>query len=177
MLAAIADRAIPPPTPFLDFSTNAVRRPGSGGGRRVFISRRLRPTRPLLNEEECLAVLRRHDFEPVCTENLSLPEETELFADADVVAGVHGAGFTNLLFCHPGCVAVELFPYGYPSPWFTEVSAVRGITYANLRGLPTPATGLRPRHYHALIDPVRLDEVIAAACEQASQRPREAAQA
>jgi Glycosyltransferase 61 len=178
MLAAIADNAIPPPTPFLDFSTDTLRRPRdeSRPGRRIFISRKLRTTRPFLNEAECLGILERYGFESVCTETLSLREETELFANADVVVGVHGAGLTNLLFCHPGCVVVELFPDRYPSPWFVEVSAARELTYANLRGLPTGAKGLRPMHHHIHIDPERLETVVAAACAAAvARRPIEAA--
>ena len=176
MLAAIADNPIPPPTSFLDFSTDTLRRPRDEAkpGKRIFISRRLRPTRPFLNEGECLERLERHGFESVCTETLTLQEERELFANADVVVGVHGAGLTNLLFCHPGCAVVELFPYGYPSPWFVEVSAVRRLTYSNLRGLPTGAKGLRPMHNHLHIDPERLDTVVAAACAAAERRHAEA---
>jgi Glycosyltransferase 61 len=175
MLAAIADRAIPPPTSFLDFSTDALRRPrdNSKPGRRIYISRKLRSTRPLLNEEECVEVLEQYGFESYCTETLSLREETELFANAEVVAGVHGAGLANLLFCHPGCVVVELFPHSYPSAWFAEVSAARRITYANVRGLPTTKRGLRPIHYHALIDLERLRTVVAAATETAVDARRD----
>lgn len=176
-LAAIVDLPIPPPTSFLDFSTTMLRRPrnDSKAGRRIYISRRLRPTRPFLNEEACLEVLEGHGFESVCTETLSLREETELFADAEVVVAVHGAGLTNLLFCHPGCVVVELFPHDYPSPWFVEVSAVRGITYANLRGLPTNKAGLRPRHYHLLVDPGRLNEVVGVAISASRDHRRHVA--
>jgi hypothetical protein len=164
MLAAIVDRPIPPPTSFIDFSANA--RPP----RRVFISRRLRPTRPLLNEAECVEVLERYGFEVVCTETLTLREELSLFADAEVVVGVHGAGLTNLLFCNRACVAIELFPNGYSDQWFTEVAAARGLTYGSLTGDPTPSRGLRPLHYHLKLDPGRLEDMVAAGCAVAEAR-------
>jgi hypothetical protein len=167
MVAALADYVVPTPTRFLDFSTNTLRKPRdrSKAGRRIYISRRLRPTRPFLNEDECLAVLERYGFETFCTEMLTLDEEGELFANADVVVAVHGAGLANLLFCHPGCVVVELFAHRYRSPWMVEVSAVRGITYSNVHGLPTGARGLRPMHDHLLVDPRALERVVKAAID------------
>jgi Glycosyltransferase 61 len=179
MLAVIADRAIPSPTEFLDFSTNALRLPpdDTKPRKRIYISRKLRPTRPFLNEEGCLEVLERYGFESHCTEELSLREERELFANAEIVVAVHGAGVTNLLLCHPGTIAIELFSHGYVSSWFLEVSTVRGITYANLRGLPTGARGLRPMHQHLLVDVERLDEVVAAASHAADRARKDATRA
>ena len=60
-----------------------------------------------------------YQFEAVRTEKLTLKEETELFANAEVVVGAHGAGFANLLFCHPNCVMVEFFPHRFTSNWLT----------------------------------------------------------
>jgi hypothetical protein len=172
MVAAIADWPTPAPTPFLDFTTDSLRRTPdpSMPPRRVYISRKLRPTRPLLNEEECLEVLERHGFESWCTETLTLREETQLFADAEVVVGLHGAGLANLVFCHPGCIAVELFAHGFTSTWFTDVCAVRGVTYASLHGRPTVKRGLPGKHYQVLLDTGELDAVLAAATEAAARR-------
>ena len=166
MLACLADWTIPPPTAFLDFSTEMLRkaRDQSAPRRRVYISRAMRPTRrPFLNEGECMDVLAEHGFDAYYTETLTLEEETELFASAEVVVALHGAGLANLLFCHPGTVVVELFPHGYTSEWFAEVSAVRQITYANLYGEATETTGLSPPEHPVLVDPEKLDAVLTAA--------------
>lgn len=34
--------------------------------------------------------------------------QVRLFADASVAVGIHGAGLTNLMWCRPGAVAVEV---------------------------------------------------------------------
>lgn len=170
MLAAVVDHHLPPPSPHLDFITNALRqsRGHPEHGSRIYISRSLRPRRRMVNEAACLEVLEAHEFEAVHTEKLTLKEETELFANAEVVVGAHGAGFANLLFCHASCVAVEFFPHGFRSNWFddtwpgVEISAARGIAYANLYGQRTRTWGLRPRDHPILIDPEELDSVLAA---------------
>jgi len=173
MLAAIAERPTPSPTRFLDFSTGALRRAHdpSTSSRRIFISRKLRPTRSLLNEEECIEVLERHGFQSYCTETLTLREEAELFANAEAVVALHGAGLANLVLCHPGCVVVELFAHDFTSTWFAHVSAVRKLTYASLHGAATTTRGLPGKHHNVLIDPDQLDSVLAAATQAAKDRP------
>ena len=57
-----------------------------------------------MNEDECASVLTRHGFRFVHPETLSFDEETKLFASAEIVVGLHGAGLANLLFCpSPEC--------------------------------------------------------------------------
>ena len=172
MLFACADTRVPPPTPFLDFSTDALRKPraATSSGRRVYISRGQRPMRRVLNEAACEELLARHGFDSYRTEELTLSEETELFADAEAVVAPHGAGLTNLLFCHPGCVAVELFPEGFATPWFdatwyAEISAVRGLTHATLYGDRTESRrkwGVLARDYDTLVNLEKLERVLVA---------------
>ena len=165
MVAAIADRAIPPPSRFLDFSTRSLRLPRdpTRPANRVYISRALRPRRPLLNEAECLGALERLGFRAYATETLTLSEERELFANAECVVGLHGAGLANLLLCNPPCGVVELFAKGFQSGWFVEAAAERGLTYAAVHGRPTNTRALKPKDYHALIDVEELESVVRAA--------------
>ena len=116
MLAAVADTATPFPTSFIDFTAGALGPPWvpPGERQRIFVSRALRrERRPFMNEDDCADVLARHGFRFVRPETLSFDEETELFASAEIVVGLHGAGLANLLFCPSPGVAVELFPYGF----------------------------------------------------------------
>jgi capsular polysaccharide biosynthesis protein len=171
-LAVIADSVIPPPTRFVNFTTETLRLAGdsTNARHRIYISRRLRPTRSILNEDECLGVLERHGFRSYCTENLTLREERELFANAEAVVALHGAGVANLLFCHARCTVVELFAHGFTSTWFAEASAVLGLTYASLHGTPTKARGLQRKNHPVLIDTRELDTVLAAATRAAAIR-------
>jgi capsular polysaccharide biosynthesis protein len=43
---------------------------------------------------------------------MSLPQQIEAFRRARVVVGAHGAGLTNVLFCRPDTIIVEIFPEG-----------------------------------------------------------------
>ncbi|WWC87914.1 uncharacterized protein L201_002814 [Kwoniella dendrophila CBS 6074] len=59
-------------------------------------------------------------------ENIKLEDQFALFADADIIFGVHGNGLTHELWMPPGGVVIEIFPpqtfaYDYP-----PISAVLG---------------------------------------------------
>lgn len=73
---------------------------------KIYIRRRGQ-TRGILNETELMAFLEPRGWQAVEPESLSLAQQIGLFAQARAVCGLHGAGFTNLLWCRPGCVAVE----------------------------------------------------------------------
>lgn len=51
----------------------------------------------LRNEDEVIAAFEARGFTPVLAERLSFREQVELFARAEIIAGVHGAGLTNAL--------------------------------------------------------------------------------
>ncbi len=77
----------------------------SGPRRRVWISRQklTAPKRRVANMEQIAPVLARYGFEEVFLEDLGLAEQIALFASAQSVAGVHGAGLANIIFCPADC--------------------------------------------------------------------------
>lgn len=81
--------------------------------RRLYLSRAAN-SRGVRNEKELLPVLREFGFEMVEPERLPVREQAQLFAEAEIVAGPHGAGFVNTLFCAPGTRIVELYS---PARW------------------------------------------------------------
>ena len=52
-----------------------------------------------------------------------LLEAMELLQHADVLIGMHGAGWTNGMFVKHGAVAMQMFPYGWRLP---DNSTIRG---------------------------------------------------
>lgn len=76
---------------------------------RIYISRSQCSHRRVTNETEVTAFLRRRGFRVVHLESLSVSETAALMASAEIVIGPHGAGLTNLAFCKPGAIAIELF--------------------------------------------------------------------
>jgi capsular polysaccharide biosynthesis protein len=77
-----------------------VQTPKVGLPDRLYISRSKAPSRRITNEPELKHVLSDYSFTSVCLEDLPLLEQIELFANADVVCSLHGAGLTNTFFAN-----------------------------------------------------------------------------
>jgi len=65
---------------------------------RIYISRENAPKRRIENRSEVIEVLSDFGFEKVIAEDLSLSKQIQLFSNADVILGAHGAGLTNILW-------------------------------------------------------------------------------
>lgn len=96
---------------------------------RIYISRRAARWRRVINEAEVLEALRPWGFVPVQLEALSLAEQIALMQTAEAVIGIHGAGLTNLAFCQPGTLVVEIFPRNAVLPYFWSLAQVAGLSY------------------------------------------------
>ncbi len=97
------------------FKKKFVPAPGSGK-RRIYISRRKAISRRVLNESEIEPILKSNGFEIFILEDLPFAKQVEVCASANVLIGPHGAGLTNLLYCHPeskiGEIATnDVFPH------------------------------------------------------------------
>lgn len=77
--------------------------------RKLFVMRQDSHARRVSNPEALLDALGKRHFFPVTPGELAWIDQIALFARADVVAGVHGAGLLNLLWCAPGTQFVEAF--------------------------------------------------------------------
>lgn len=66
-----------------------------------------------------------HGLEYICfTGEQSLIEQLQLFQRCRVLFGIHGAGFTNLLFTPSDCTIVEIPIHGNCNPLFQELSTL-----------------------------------------------------
>lgn len=108
---------------------------------RIFLSRRKRGIRALLNESEVLACLKPLGFRRVLLEDLPFAEQVKLFHSAEVVVAPHGAGLANLAFCQAGANVLEITTpyrvYGYHCFW--EIAHYRDLNYRALVGQPVNA--------------------------------------
>lgn len=89
--------------------------------RKIFIVRKTEMRR-LVNQDEVLDVFQASGYEPVVLEDLSFREQVAMFSEATAVAGVHGAGFSNLLFMKPGSFVFELINEGYRNGCFFNLA-------------------------------------------------------
>lgn len=78
---------------------------------KIWVSRRLASKRHIVWEQEIAS--RIPDLQIVHLESMSAYDQVSLFAAAELVAGPHGAGLTNIVFCPPGFRFVELFPHDW----------------------------------------------------------------
>lgn len=76
--------------------------------RRIWVSRALANKRKITNEEELKPLLDSHGFEVVRLENYSFSEQVRLFRNTSIIAGLHGAGLTNMLFMPSGADVIEV---------------------------------------------------------------------
>lgn len=114
--------------------------------RRLLVSRRHSGSRRAVNEAEIEAFLRAYHFETCMPETLSFREQVALFAQAEMVVGVHGAALTNLLFAPPGTVVVEIMEpsFTHDTFMFWTMCESYGHEYWNFWGDSVPNPGNRP---------------------------------
>ena len=86
----------------------AQREPGSGA--RIYLSRRQvhNGWHELTNEDEVEQVMEGFGFRIVHPQTLSLREQLELMASADIVAGEYSSALHNAMFCRPGTKVICL---------------------------------------------------------------------
>lgn len=99
--------------------------------RRLFV-RRISNVRPLRNEEALATLAVQHGFTVI--DPSATPSAEDLFAQADVVVGAHGAGLANLAFCKPGTQVLELLPSAQAFPHYYTLAVVGGLPYSCLIG-------------------------------------------
>lgn len=91
----------------LEIPLNPTKKPASVPSR-IWVSRARARSRRLANEEELLPVLEKHGFTVVYSEELTFASQMLLFHGAQLVAGIHGAGLTNMIVTHPGAQILEI---------------------------------------------------------------------
>ncbi len=90
--------------------------------------------RSVINESALLAFLAPLSFQIINPEKLSVAEQASIFSAAGMVIGPHGAGLTNIVFCPPGAVIIDLFSPDWVNPCYWIVSQHMKLKYGYLVG-------------------------------------------
>lgn len=96
-------------------------------GNNVYVSRSEAVERRVLNEDKVMNVLADYDFKQYCLEHRSVSENAQLFNQADLVVGPHGAGLTDIIFSED-CTLLELFGDKIKQP-YELLAGTLGIDY------------------------------------------------
>ena len=81
---------------------------GVHGSDRIFVSRKKCSRRRLLNEDAVFGELERFGFRRIFFEEMSFREQVRCAAHAKVICGLHGAGFTNMMFSESRQKIIEI---------------------------------------------------------------------
>jgi hypothetical protein len=104
-------------------------------GKKVFYISRSAGPRPILNEDDIVRSLQSYDVTVVQTEKLSLQQQIDLFADAGLIVGPHGAGIQNALWAPPGCRVLELVNARYFSGVYWTLAESLNQPYGLVAGI------------------------------------------
>lgn len=121
--------------------------------RRVLVSR-ARATRPLSNQSELDPVLDELGVEVLVSEDLTLERQIEVFSQAQLVVGAHGAGLHNHVFSRPGTAVVELFNPRLWTPSVLRTASVCGHRHYHTFGRNTG------NRFETFVDPERLRRIL-----------------
>ena len=97
--------------------------------RRFFIKRRGK-TRGIVNQEELAESFLSKGWAVISPEDLSLSDQIAHFHNAEVIVGEHGAAFTNLLWCRPGCRVLELCADNFLNGCYEGIAHCIGLRHS-----------------------------------------------
>jgi capsular polysaccharide biosynthesis protein len=95
----------------------------------IFISRGNTRERAIVNEREFEERLYSIGFQVVRLETMTVREQVEMFSRAKVIVGTHGAGLTNILFCQPDTIVIELFSPMFVWPLYYQICILNKLEY------------------------------------------------
>lgn len=90
--------------------------------------------RIIINEDEVINYLLTLGFQIVDSEMLSFKDQINLFSKAKVVISAHGAGLSNLVWCHLGTKVLELMSPRYIGLCYYLISNACNLDYHYLVG-------------------------------------------
>ncbi|WP_212006308.1 DUF563 domain-containing protein [Chitinophaga sp. HK235] len=104
---------------------------GKQAVRKIYISRQKAAKRRITNEEEVIAIFREAGFEIHYFEDYPFTRQLEIMGETRVLAGLHGAGLTNMLFMPPGGSILELRNVGdtHSNSFYSQAAAMRHSYY------------------------------------------------
>ncbi|MCS3662073.1 glycosyltransferase family 61 protein [Salinibacter ruber] len=100
-----------------------------GRDRKIYVSRGRAERRRLRNEQELVGLLSENGYESFRPERHSISEQVCRIAQATHIFAPHGGGLTNLVFCQPNTLIVEVFPSHQNSPCFWQIAECVNADY------------------------------------------------
>jgi capsular polysaccharide biosynthesis protein len=99
----------------------------------VFISREMARYRHAVNESEVWTLFKNYGFEKACMEELSVRDQIMLLTRTKKLSGIHGAGFSNLMYMTQGELFMDIMHREYLSNGFYNLASAHSIRYLLLQ--------------------------------------------
>jgi len=80
-------------------------------GDKIYISRQDSKKRKILNENELIPLLKKLNYQIITLSEMNVFEQINLFKNAKIIIGYHGAAFANLVFSLPKTKVIEIHPH------------------------------------------------------------------
>ncbi len=100
----------------------------------LFVSRGATRLRSLKNEGEVVAALMDYGFDFFVPRSNELKSQIDAFRSARIIVAVHGDALTNLLFCKPGTLVIEMFPLNHIKSDYCWLALQLGLRYRSALG-------------------------------------------
>ncbi|WP_341884108.1 glycosyltransferase [Synechococcus sp. UW140] len=97
--------------------------------RRLWLCRGKQRRRCVWGEAEALKKLMGFNISGVDLGGISVREQAQLLASAELVVAPHGAAMANLVFASKGTNVLELHQPGYSPPYFHGIAAEQGLNF------------------------------------------------
>ncbi|MDB4224440.1 glycosyltransferase family 61 protein [Granulosicoccus sp.] len=101
-------------------------------GRRLYISRRDANSRKFVNEDDVVHLLENVGFDIIELSQYNFVQKIALFANAEIIVGLSGAGLTNLMFCARGTRVIEIFPTNFVTYFYASMAGYLELDYRAL---------------------------------------------
>jgi capsular polysaccharide biosynthesis protein len=124
---------------------------------KIYISRAFANYRKVENEDAIIDLLKSKGYGIYHLENMSVKEQIELFSNASIVLGIHGAGFSNIYFCPKNAIIFEFFPEHYHDSSFKVLTSALGLKYHYMIGKTHNIENIHPQQENVYIDLARLE--------------------
>jgi capsular polysaccharide biosynthesis protein len=91
--------------------------------KRIYVTRgSARNSRRMVHEEAFMPLLEQRGFVRIEPGGMSVRDQIDQYAAAEVIVAPHGAALTNLVFARPGVRVLEMFPASYVNACFWAIT-------------------------------------------------------
>lgn len=95
----------------------------------IYVSRSMTTKRFLSNEAVIEEELQKLNFSIVHCENMNFHDQINLFSNARIIIGPHGAGLSNMIWASLPCEIIEIYPYNFFNDCYARLAKSLGFGY------------------------------------------------